>query len=197
MFLKAHLTSHSRMSGSRWTTTPLLLSGSLRHYLDSSSVYSFYLLLISSTSVRSLPYLSFIVPILAWSVLLMSPIFLKSSLIFPILLFSSIPLHCSLRRLSYLSLLFSETLFGWVYLSLSPLPLASLLSAICKTSSDNHFAFLHLFSFEIVLVTDSCTILWISVHNSSGTLVDLIPWIHLSSPLYSHKGFDLGHTWMV
>ena len=30
----------------------------------------------------------------------------------------------------------------WVYLSFSPLPLASLLfSAICKASSDKHFAF--------------------------------------------------------
>ena len=26
---------------------------------------------------------------------------------------------------------------------------------------------------------------------------DLIPWIYLLLPLYSHKGFDLGHTWMV
>ena len=25
---------------------------------------------------------------------------------------------------------------------------------------------------------------------------DLIPWIYLSLPLYIHKGFDLGHTWM-
>ena len=28
-------------------------------------------------------------------------------------------------------------------------------------------------------------------------LSDLIPWIYLSLPLYNHKGFDLGHTWMV
>ena len=28
-------------------------------------------------------------------------------------------------------------------------------------------------------------------------LSDLIPWINLSLPLYNHKGFDLGHTWMV
>ena len=26
---------------------------------------------------------------------------------------------------------------------------------------------------------------------------DLIPWIYFSLPLYNHKGFDLGHTWMV
>ena len=36
--------------------------------------------------------------------------------------------------------------FSWVYPSLSPLPFASLLfSAICKTSPDNHLAFLHFF----------------------------------------------------
>jgi len=28
-------------------------------------------------------------------------------------------------------------------------------------------------------------------------LSDLIPWIYLSLPLYNHKGFDLGHIWMV
>ena len=37
---KVHLTSHSWMSGSRWMTTPLWLSGSLRSFLYSSSVYS-------------------------------------------------------------------------------------------------------------------------------------------------------------
>ena len=30
-----------------------------------------------------------------------------------------------------------------------------------------------------------------SVHSSSGTLSDLIPWIYLSLPLYNCKGFDL------
>ena len=29
------------------------------------------------------------------------------------------------------------------------------------------------------------------------SLSDLIPWIYLSLPLHNHKGFDLGHTWMV
>ena len=42
MLPKAHLTSHSRMSGSRWVwvITPLWLSGSWRSFLYSSSVYS-------------------------------------------------------------------------------------------------------------------------------------------------------------
>ena len=61
---KAHLTSHSRMSGSRWVITPLWLSGSWRSFLYSSSVYFCHLFLISSVSVRSIPFLSFIKPIL-------------------------------------------------------------------------------------------------------------------------------------
>ena len=40
MLPKAHLTSHSRMSGSRWVITPSWLSGSWRFFLYSSSVYS-------------------------------------------------------------------------------------------------------------------------------------------------------------
>ena len=51
MLPKAHLTSHSRMSGSRWVITPLWLSGSWRSFLYSSYVYSCHLFLISSLSV--------------------------------------------------------------------------------------------------------------------------------------------------
>ena len=43
MLPKAHLTSHSRMSGSRWVITPSWLSGSWRSFLYSSSVYSCHL----------------------------------------------------------------------------------------------------------------------------------------------------------
>ena len=39
-----------------------------------------------------------------------------------------------------------------------------------KSSSDNHFAFLHFFFFGMVLLTASCTVLQTSVHSSSGTL---------------------------
>ena len=39
---KAHLTSHSRMSGSRWVITPLRLSGLWRSFLYNFSVYSHY-----------------------------------------------------------------------------------------------------------------------------------------------------------
>ena len=126
-------------------------------------------------------------------------IFLKRSLVFPILLFSSTSLHWSLRKafLSLLAILWNSAL-KLVYLSFSPLPLASLLFlAICKASSNNHFAFLHFFFLGTVLITVSCTMSWTSAHSSSGTLSDLILWIYLSLPLYNHKGFDLGHTWMV
>ena len=68
MLPKAHLTSHFRMSGCRWVITPLWLSGSLRSFLYSSSVYSCHLFLISSASVS----LSFLVPIFAWNVPLVS-----------------------------------------------------------------------------------------------------------------------------
>ena len=66
MLPKAHLTSHSRMSGSRWVITPSWLSGSWRSFLYSFSVYSCHLFLISYASVRSLTVLSFIEPICAW-----------------------------------------------------------------------------------------------------------------------------------
>ena len=48
---KAQLTSHSRKSGSGWLTALSWLSGSLSSFLDSSSVYSFHLCLISSESI--------------------------------------------------------------------------------------------------------------------------------------------------
>ena len=56
MLPKAQLTLHSRMSGSLWVII-LWLSGSWRSFLY-SSVYSCYLFLISSTSVRSIPLCS-------------------------------------------------------------------------------------------------------------------------------------------
>ena len=82
----------------------------MKIFLDGASVYSCHLFLISSASVRSIPYLSFIVPVFAWKIPLVSLIFLKRSLVFPNLLFSSISLHDRWRRLSYLFLLFFGTL---------------------------------------------------------------------------------------
>ena len=112
-------------------------------------MYSYHLFLISSASFKYFLFLSFIMPIFAWNVLLVSPVFLTRSLVFPILLFSSVSLHCSLKKaLSLLPILWNSA-FSWVYLSLSPLPFASLLYlAICKVS-ESHFAFLHLSCWDI------------------------------------------------
>ena len=125
MLPKAHVTSYSRMSGSSWmwVITPSWLSGSWRSFLYSSSVYSCYLFLIFSASVRSIPFLSFIEPMFAWTIPLVSLIFLKKSLVFPILLFSSISLHWSLRKssLSLFSILWNkycasvEVVYNWHY----------------------------------------------------------------------------------
>ena len=73
---------------------------------------------ISSASGRSIPFLSFIEPIFAWNVPLVSLILLKRSLAFPILLFSYISLHWSLRKafLCLLAILWNSA-FKWVYLS--------------------------------------------------------------------------------
>ena len=112
---KAHLTTHSRMSGSRWVIMPLWLSGSWRSFLCSSSVYSCYLFLISSASVRSIPFLSFVKPVFAWNLPLVSLIFLKRSLVFLILLFFSICID-HWGRHSYVSLLFFGTLHSNGYI---------------------------------------------------------------------------------
>ena len=107
-------------------TTPLWLSGSWRSFLSSSSVYSCHLFLISSASVSFIPFLSFIVPIFAWNVHLVSLIFLKRYLVFPILLFFSISLHWTLRKtfLSLLAILWNSA-FRWISLSFSLLPFSS------------------------------------------------------------------------
>ena len=89
--------------------------------------------------------------------------------------------------------------FRWIYLSFSPLPFTSLLfSAICKASSDNHFAFLHFFFLVWFLSPPSVQCYEPpSIVFQVLCLPDLIPWIHMSLPLYNHKGFDLGDTWMT
>ena len=68
MLSKAHLILLSSMSDSRWVITPSWLSGSWRSFFYSSSVYSCHLFLISSTSVRSIPFVPLIEPIFAWNV---------------------------------------------------------------------------------------------------------------------------------
>ena len=177
-------------------TTPSCLSESLR------SVFCIVLCILatSSASVKSLSLLSFIVPILAWNGPLVSPIFLKRSLAFPILRFPLFLCIVHIRRVSYLFLLFSGSLHSVGYIF--PFLLCLLL----------------LFFSQLFVRPPQTTILPSCISFSLGwfwspppvqcyeppsivlqalCLPDLIPWIYSSSPLYNHKGFDLGHTWMA
>ena len=128
MLSKAHLTSYSGMCSSRWVITPSWLSWLWSSFSYSSSLYFCHFFLIFSASVRSIQLLSFIETIFAWNIPLVSLIFLKRSLVFPILFFSSISLHWSLRKafLSLLAILWNSV-FKWEYLSFSPSLFTSLL----------------------------------------------------------------------
>ena len=80
----------------------------------------------------------------AWNVPLVSLIFLKRAPVFPILLFSSISLHWSLRKafLSLLAILWNSAFNGYIFhFLLCFLPFFFFFTAICKASSDNDFAF--------------------------------------------------------
>ena len=120
MLSKAHLTSHSRMSGSRWVITPSWLSGSGRSFLYSSSVYSCHLFLISSAYVRFIPFLSFIVPILEWNVPLVSNFlrYWRDLQSFPFYYFPLFLCIVHLGRLfkSLLAFVWNSA-FRWVYIS--------------------------------------------------------------------------------
>ena len=164
-------------------------------FLNSSSVYSCHLL-ISSASVRFIPFLSFIEPILAWSVPLEFLLFLRS-LVFPILLFPSTSWHCSLKKafLSLLAILWN--------------------SAFSLVSFAFYFAFC--FSSQLSVRPLQITILPSCISFSLGWLWLLPPVqcykplsialqvlmsirfnpLTLSLPLYNHKGSDLGRTWMA
>ena len=140
-------------------------------------VCSYHLFLVSSASVSSLPFLSLIVPIFARNVPLISLPFLTRSLVFSILLFSFISLHWSLRKpfLPLLAILW-KSVFKWVYLSFSPLPLAFLLlSVFTRPPQTTILPFCISFScgwsWSLPPVHPaSCTVSQTSVHSSSGTL---------------------------
>jgi len=202
MFPKSHLTSHSRMSGSRWVFTPSWLSGSWRSFLYSSSVYSCHLFLISSAYVRPIPFLSFIVPIFTWNNPLVLLIFLKRSLVFPILLFSSVTLHWSLRKafLSLLDILWNSA-FKWVYLFLLCLLFLLFPQTFVRHFQTTIWPFCISFSWGWSRTLPLYNVMYMYMYMyrvlQALCLSDLIPWICFSLPLYNHIGFDLGHTWIV
>jgi len=133
-----------------------------------------------------------------WS--LVSLIFLKRSLVFPILLFSSISLHWSLRKafLSLLAFLWNSA-FRWIYLSFSLLPFTSLLfSAFIRPPQTTVLPFCISFSWGWSRSQPPVQCYKpLSIVLQAFCLSDLVPWIYLSLPLCNHMGFDLGHTWMV
>ena len=103
MLPKARLTLHSMMSGSRRVVSSPWLSGSLRSFFY-SSVYSCHLFLL---------FMSFIVPIFAWNIPLISLNYLKPSLSFPFYF----PLFLCIVHwgsLSFLSLLFFGALHSYM-----------------------------------------------------------------------------------
>ena len=168
MLPKAHLTLHSMMSGSRWVITTLWLSGSLRSFLYSSSVYSCHLL-ISSASVRSIPFLSFIEPIFALNVLFN---FLEE--------ISS--LSHSIVFLYFCALIAEEGFLISPCYSLElciPMGVSFLFSLVFHFPSflsyfqgllRQPFAFSHFFFLGMILVPASYTMSQTSIHSSSGTL---------------------------
>ena len=179
---KAYLTSHSRMSGSGWVTTPWWLSESLSFFVQ------FFHVFFPSLLDLFCFYYIFTVSIVYWAHLWMKFSFdifnfleeissLSSSDVF--LCFFALFIDEDLFVFPCYSLLFFLQLFvkppqmttlpscfslslGWIYL-LPPIqycgPLAIVLQTIC--------------------------------------LLDLIPWFYLSPPLYNHRGFDLHCTWLA
>ena len=137
-----------------------------------SSVYSYHLFLISSASVRS-----FIEPIFAWNVPLVSLIFLKSSLVFSIVFLCFFPLF---REEGFLTFpCYSLELYiqmGISFLFCFAFSFSSFL-VICKASSDNYFAFLLFFFLEMVLITASVQCHEpLSIVLQALCLSDLVPW---------------------
>ena len=131
-------------------------------------------------------------PIFAWNVPLVSLIFFEEN-----------PLFLCIDhwgRLSYLSLLFFGTLHsnGYIFPFLLCLPLLFLSLLFVRPPQTTVLPF---------CISFSWTWSWslppvqcyepLSIVNQSLCLSHLIHWIYLSFPQYNHKGFDLGHTWMV
>jgi len=134
-------------------------------------MYSCHLFLISPGTLRILLFLPFIVPILTWNIPLIS-LFLKRSLVFPILLLSFLSLHC------FFFFFFKKVFFSFLAISgtlhsvFPPLPCLLLfffpqLFVKLPHTSLCLLAFLFL---RDGLVTISCILLQTSIHSSLGTL---------------------------
>ena len=149
----------------------MLLSGS--SFLYSSFVYSCHFFLIFSAFFRSMPFLPFFFFFCTHLYIkysLVSVILLKRSLVFPILLFSSISCIIHLGKHSYLSLLFFVTLHsdGCTF----PFLLCVLLLFFTQLfiRPPQPFCLFHFLFLGMVFITTSYTMSWTFVHSYSGTL---------------------------
>ena len=102
------------MSGSRWVATPLWLSGALRLFLYSSSVYSCHLFLPLQLLSGPCYYCPLLCPSL-YGIFLWYLQFSWRDLVLPFYYFPLFLCIVHIRRLSSLSSLFSETLHSIVY----------------------------------------------------------------------------------
>ena len=198
MLSEAHLTLHSRMSVSRWVMTPSWLSGSWKIFF----VWFFCVFLppllniLCFCEVQTISVLYCVHLCMKYSLSITDFLDEISSLSHSIVF---LYLHWSLRKAFLSCYSLENSAFRWACLSFSPLPFTSLLfSANIKAPSDNHFAFLHFFFLGMVLVSASYTMSQPpAIVLQALSISYLIPWIFLSLPLYNHKRFDLGHTWMI
>ena len=189
---KAHLTSHSRMSGSRWV-------------LSDHTIMIIWVMKIFFVQV----FCVFLPPLLnvfcfCWvhtiSVLYCAHLCMKISLGISNFLEESPSLSHSTVFLYFFALIAEEGFliscflwncaFKWIYLSFCP--------SICKAFLDKHFDFCISFSWGW-----SWSLPLVQCHKSPSIvlqafcLLDIIPWIYFLLTLYNHKAFDLGQIWKV
>ena len=170
------------------------LSGLWRSLLYSSSVFSCHLFLISSPSVRSIPFLTYIEPHICMKCSLGISNFLKeiSSLSHSIVFLYFFALITEEESLLFFGTLHSNgyifpfllclLLFFFSYLFVRP-PQTTIL-CFCISFSWGWSQYLPPIQCQKSL----------SIFLQALCLSDLIPWIYLSLPLYNCKGLDLCHT---
>ena len=188
MLPKVHLTSHSRMSGSRWVITPSWLSGSLISYM-----YFCHLFLKCSLLLGPYHFCLYCAH-LCMNYSLGISNFLEEISSLPLLFFSSLCID-HLVKLSFSPCYFFETLHSNVY---------SFPFLLCLSL----FFFSHLFVRppQTIILPFGISFCWglfwspppvqfyktPSIVLQALCLSDLIPWIYSSDPLYNRKGFALG-----
>ena len=143
----------------------------MKIFLYSASVYSCHLFLISSASVRSILFLSFIEPIFAWNF----PWYLWFSWrdLYSFSFYCFPPFLCidHRGRLSYLSLMFFGTFHSDVYIFPFLLCFLLLIFSQLLVRPPQTVILLICISFSWGwLIPVSCTVSRTSVHSSSGTL---------------------------